>query len=114
MPTIQQFLVRIDAQLPWRFTVGKGGHYVAVCDPLKLTLQADTWADLMEDTSDVLNSIFTDLLKKNELDAFLQAHGWNVLGQVPQRNQENVRFDVPFLFVPEMAQAHGAQNHLRQ
>jgi predicted RNase H-like HicB family nuclease len=113
MPTIEQLIVRIDAQLPWRFTIGKGGNYVAVCDPLQLTLQAETWADLMEDTSDVLNSVFKDLLKNGQLDAFLRMHGWNFMGQVPQRDQENVRFDVPFFFIPEMAQPHGPANYLR-
>jgi hypothetical protein len=71
-----QVRVRIDANLPWRYTIGRGGNYVAVCDPLKLTLQAESWDELMEDTSDVLNSIFHDLLRANELDRFLRDHGW--------------------------------------
>jgi len=99
--------------LQWRFTIGKGGNYVAVCDPLKLTLQAATWAELMEDTSDVLNSIFLDLLTSNQLESFLRTHGWSMLGQLP-RQVENVRFDVPFFFVPEMASSHGSQKHVSQ
>lgn len=113
MATVAQFLVRIDANLQWRFTIGKGGNYVAVCDPLRLTLQAGTWAELMEDTSDVLNAIFLDLLSENKLDSFLRAHGWNMRGQVPP-HAENVRFDVPFFFVPEMANPHGSQKHVSQ
>jgi hypothetical protein len=111
MPT--QALVRIDANLQWRYTIGKGGNYVAVCDPLKLTLQAGTWAELMEDTSDVLNSIFRDLLSSNELDHFLRDHGWTLQGRFPKR-PENVRFDVPFFFVPQMADLNGSQRHLSQ
>jgi predicted RNase H-like HicB family nuclease len=109
----QYLLLRIDANLPWKYKIGNGGHYVAVCDPLKLTLQAETWADLMEDTADVLNSIFNDLLSSNELDRFLHHHGWRLRGPVPVQ-QENVRFDVPFFFSPEMAQQNGTQNYLPQ
>jgi hypothetical protein len=108
--TLPQFIVRINANLSWRFTIGKGGHYVAVCDPLKLTLQANTWAELMEDTADVLNVVFIDLLKANELNPFLQQHGWNIVGGLP-RDPKNVRFDVPFFFVPQMAQAHDSSHY---
>jgi predicted RNase H-like HicB family nuclease len=113
MTVATQTLVRIDANLQWRATIGKGGNYVAVCDPLKLTLQAETWAELMEDTSDVLNTIFLDLLTSNELDNFLRAHGWSMMGQVPRR-PENVRFDVPFFYVREAVQPDGSQRHLSQ
>ena len=107
--SMPQTLIRINAQLQWRFTIGSGGNYVAVCDPLKLTLQAETWGDLMQDTAEVLNLIFMDLLRDNQLDAFLQAHGWSLTGPATQ-NQQNVRFDVPFFFVPEMA-SNGAQTY---
>lgn len=109
----QTFFVRINANLPWRFTIGKGGNFVAVCDPLKLTLQAKTWADLMEDTSDVLNAIFHDLLSSNELDRFLREHGWAAVGQITAP-LENVRFDVPFLFAPAMAQPNDSPRHVCQ
>ncbi len=113
MQKVGQARVRINANLQWRYTIGKGGNYVAVCDPLKLTLQAETWADLMEDTSAVLNTIFHDLLSSNELDRFLRDHGWAVQGRVPE-DPENVRFDVPFFFVPELANANGSSRHLPQ
>jgi len=113
MAVVAQILVRINANLQWRYTIGKGGNYIAVCDPLKLTLQAETWADLMGDTSDVLNSIFRDLLSSNELDLFLRDHGWTLQGRFPDR-PENVRFDVPFFFVPQMANPDGPEKHLHQ
>jgi len=40
--------IRIDANLPWKCFTGKGGHGIGVCDALKLTVQAETWAELME------------------------------------------------------------------
>jgi hypothetical protein len=80
---------------------------------LKLTLQAHTWAELMEDTSDVLNSVFVDLLNSKELNTFLQSHGWTMVSQIPE-HVEDVRFDVPFFFVPEMANSHGSQKRVSQ
>lgn len=108
-----QVRIRINANLPWRWTIGKGGNYVAVCDPLKLTLQAESWDELMEDTSDVLNSIFHDLLSSHELDRFLRDHGWTMASRAPQ-TMENVRFDVPFSFTPEMANHNGSPRHVCQ
>ena len=116
MPTLAQELVRIDANLQWRNTIGAGGNYVAVCDPLKLTLQAETWGELMEDTADVLNAIFKDLMSSHELETFLRDHGWSVVsGYLPAHEErENVRFDVPFFFAPlAAAQAHGSERHVR-
>ncbi len=113
MNTPTKIVVRINADLQWRYTVGKGGNYVAVCDPLQLTLQAETWAELMEDTSEVLNSIFHDLLDSNELDRFLRDKGWSLANHVPNKT-EDVQFDVPFLFAPEMANSNGSQRHLPQ
>lgn len=111
MPMPTQTLVRINANLQWRFKIGKGGNYVAVCDPLRITLQAETWAELMEDTAEVLNTIFLDLLNSNELDRFLSDHGWALMGRVPDQ-PENIRFDVPFFFQPWMAQPNGSENHI--
>jgi len=113
MPEPAQILVRINADLQWKATIGKGGNYVAVCDPLKITLQAETWAELMEDAAEVLDAIFRDLLSSNELERFLQERGWTTMGQVPNR-QDNVRFDVPFFFLPLMAQLNDPQNYARQ
>lgn len=74
----------------------KGGNWVAVCEPLKLTVQAETWAALMEDFGLTLNAVLRDLLSSNELEKFLQDRGWQLSGAIPAR-PENVRFDVPFI-----------------
>ena len=49
MATAKRIIVRIDAQVGWKVGKCKEGHWLAVCDALKLTLQAETWANLMED-----------------------------------------------------------------
>jgi len=88
-------LIRVDAKVQWKCLQGKGGNWVGVCDPLKLTVQAETWAELMEDISLTLDAMLKDLLSSNELERFLKDRGWTLTGAIPTR-PEGVRFDVPF------------------
>lgn len=104
-------LLRIDANLPWQCRQAKGGNWVAACDPLMLTLQAETWAELMEDIALTLDAMFRDLLSTNELERFLRDHGWSVSGTIPNR-QEEVRFDVPFF--PAIVREYGSPRQLYQ
>ena len=90
---------------------GKGGNWVAVCEPLKIAVQAETWSDLMEDFGLTLDAILKDLLGSNELEKFLRDRGWQLSGTIPQRT-ENVRFDVPF--IPAMTHSYGSQRELPQ
>ena len=106
-------LVRIDlkANLQWAVLQGKGGNWIGVCDPLGLTVQAETWAELMEDIGHTLDALLKDLLSTNELDRFLRDHGWTTLTAIPNR-PEDVRFDVPF--IPAMMASHGSPRTLHQ
>lgn len=89
---------------------GQGGNWVAVCDPLKLTVQAATWAELMEDIGLTLNALLQDLFESDELERFLHDQGWKLFRAIPSRPDE-VRFDVPF-FAAMMG--HGAARQLHQ
>ena len=75
-------IVRVQGNLPWHYMQTQSGQWVAVCDALKLTLQSDTFAELMEDISLTLDAMFKDLLTSNELDAFFNEHGWKALGPI--------------------------------
>ena len=93
--------VRIEGNVPWQWRVGSGGNYVAICDPLKITLQAPSWIELMEDIS-------------SSLDAFMREHGWNLLAPIPAR-PKGMRFDVPFSILPVAAmEANDSQRLLHQ
>jgi len=92
---MQQLLIRIEANVPWKCFLAKGGNWVGVCDPLSLTVQSDTYASLMEEIGEALNAIFKDLLESQELPRFLQRHGWSPITPIPQDPSE-VRFDIPF------------------
>lgn len=110
MPTVS--LIRVDAELNWQCVRATGGHWVGVCDPLRLTVQADTWAELMEDIGHTLDAMLRDLLSSNELDKFLRDHGWHVIGPIPAHPSMDIRFDVPF--IPALVGAHGSQGILHQ
>ena len=103
-------IVHIEANVPWKTLRAKGGNWVATCDPLKLTVQAATFAELMEDIGLTLNALLKDLLNSNELERFLSEQGWRPLGKIPSR-PAGVRFDVPFC--PAMI-SNGPATELRQ
>lgn len=104
-------VVRVRANLHWGVLQGKGGAWVGVCDPLKLTVQAQTWAELMEDIGHTLDAILQDVLASDELPKFLSDRGWQLMGPTPTR-REQVRFDVPFF--PAMVGANGPQAAVHQ
>lgn len=92
-------LIRIDihANLGWNCFKTESGNWIAVCDPLKLTVQAETWADLMEDIGLTLDAMLRDLLSTNELEKFLREHGWTAVDKIPSHPDTGIRFDVPFI-----------------
>jgi hypothetical protein len=108
---MQVVRVEVEGQVLWKCLRAKGGNYVAVCDPLGLTVQSPTWGELMEDINSTLDAMLRDLLETNDLDRFLRSHGWQISGPLPMRPAE-VRFDLPF--IPQLVDANGSQRVLRQ
>ena len=92
-------VVRVEANVRWRCQRANR-NWIGVCDPLKLTVQSETYAELMEDIGLTLNAVLRDLLKSNELPQFLSEQGWETVDPIPSPKLKNVRFDVPF--VPEV------------
>ena len=92
-------VVHVNAEIPCRVSRADADHWVGICDALNLTVESETWAELMEDVALTLDATFRDLLAGNELDPFLQDRGWTA--HVPA-DAEAVRFDVPF--IPALAQ----------
>ncbi len=96
-------VVRIHSKMKWsafRDPVTK--YWVAVCDPLKLTVQGETWRALLESISDTIDLVFKDLVATGELEQFLETHGWRRQGEVPAK-PTRVRFDVPFVVTRQNA-----------
>lgn len=105
-------VVRIDAQINVQCKPS-GSHWIAKCDPLKLTLQADTYGELMEDFALTLDAMMRDLFESGELDAFMRKHGWTFIGSgLPTQAPKDVRFDVPF--IPALLAPNGSERSVRQ
>jgi hypothetical protein len=109
---MQQLIIRVQGNVSWKCFLSKEGVWIAICDPLRLTLQADTFGDLMEDIAMTLNAIFRDLLISNELDKFLRDQGWELAGQMPN-SMDDVRFDMPFI-PAVVAAANGLKREFHQ
>lgn len=96
-------VMHIEAEIPWRIDRADSELWVGICDPLGLTVESETWAELMEDIALTLDAMLNDLLSSNELDPFLRERGWTAHG--PTRDSaESVRFDVPF--IPALVRSH--------
>ena len=50
-------VLHINGNVQWRCLRAKGGNWVAECEPLKLTLQAETWGEMMEDIAYTLDAM---------------------------------------------------------
>lgn len=88
-------VIHINAHLPLECFKTDSGNWIGVCEPLKITVQAETWSELMEDIGYTIDAMLQDLLSTNELNKFLRDHGWEMAGQIqPDRA---VRFDMPFI-----------------
>lgn len=91
MKTKEPIKVQIKGQVPFSVLLTKNSNYVGICEPLKLTLQANTFSNLMEDMALTLDAIFKDLLSSNELDKFLRDKGWKKQEQtqVDRKGEQN-------------------------
>ncbi len=90
--------VVINAKLSWRAFKARGGrgNWIAVCEPLGLTIESERYSELAEDVGDAIDLMFRDLLRNNDLDRFLRQRGWTRgRGALPVRVAD-ARFDVPF------------------
>jgi len=95
----QEVTVEINATLQWVFFKDDASQrWIAVCDPLGLTIEAETHTELRENIEDGLNLLFLDLVRENEFEGYLRQRGWSVTGRHPAAG-EKVRFDVPFELV---------------
>ncbi|MGH7253641.1 MAG: hypothetical protein ACREIE_07570 [Nitrospiraceae bacterium] len=87
--------VEAKAQIQWAHYRSRRGKWIAVCDPLGITLQSDKFSDLVEDMAHALNALLKDLLQEGELERFLRDRGWSLTGPTPAA-PDDVWFDVPF------------------
>ena len=90
--------VHIDATLQWQLVRTARGAFLAVCEPLGLTLEADDEAEARSIIGEGLHHFFLDHFEEGTLERFLAMKGWRLLSPLPQRGEPSsvVRFDVPW------------------
>jgi len=66
--------------------------WVALCQPLNLTMEAPSLDDLHSSIHQAVQLLLTDLMQDGELDQFLRARGWAAKGDI---KGDDVEFDVP-------------------
>lgn len=105
-----QTVIRIQGIVNWQIWRGKSGQWIGVCEHLKLTAQAETWSEMMENIGETIDAVMKDLLQTGDLEKFLRDHGWKPITQIPRQLRPDqiadYRFDLPF--VPQVA-AHGPE-----
>src|SRR5579864_9518525 len=94
--------VQVEGPLKWRYNKSEEGPFVAVCDALNITLESDSWSELLEDMALAIDAILKDMLATSELDRFLREHGWTLAGPLPNRLAE-LQFEVPFELTAQRA-----------
>lgn len=94
-PTATVSVVQIEANIGWRYARLEPDLYVATCQPLSLTVQGETFAELSEAMGEALTLLFESLYDAGELAAFLRTKGWTPTHPLPAPGNA-VRFDVPF------------------
>ena len=99
--------VRIEAGIVFRAYQNQDGVWTAVCDPLGLTVEGQSWTEVWQAVDESLNVMFRDLLKRRELAQFLRARGWTMAHPQSVKPTRRVRFDIPFRVTPVAADESG-------
>lgn len=68
---------QIETHLTWKLVESIPGSYVAVCDPIRLTVFGETYEKLKENIEETLQLLFEDLVEENGLDQFLRELGYS-------------------------------------
>ncbi|MFH1043515.1 MAG: hypothetical protein V1796_00260 [Pseudomonadota bacterium] len=97
-------IVQGKAQLQWRAERGISSDcWVGICDPMGLTIEANSLDELYGLIDETMQLVLTDILRDNELDQFLLERGWRVQNMPTVTRPEDVRFNVPWELIAESA-----------
>ena len=92
--------IALQANIQWRATQSPTSkRWIGICDPMNLSMEADSLDELHSIVGETLQFVLADLLHDNELDAYLRERGWQVIGQQPIATNAKVHFQVPWELV---------------
>jgi len=88
--------IRMQSEIQWIATASEEtGVWVAHCDPLGISLTADSLDEMHSLIDEACQLLFLDLLQDNELDRFLTERGWES-SAVPTGDTDDIEFLVPW------------------
>lgn len=68
--------IDIEGKLQFRIWETDSGHWIGVCDALKIVLQAESETEMANSVQESLDLIFADLIEEGELEQYLTDLGW--------------------------------------
>lgn len=109
----RKHIVQVQGQVRWEFHQDPASRrWIAICQPLNLTIEADSHTELRENIEDSLRLFLKSVFADGELEKFMRDHGWTA--QVPPHVAANdIRFDVPIELIAKAA-ANGPSRQLHQ
>jgi hypothetical protein len=85
-----------QAKVQWRTTKSTASkRFVGVCDPMNLSIEANSLDELYSMIPETIHLLMRDLLDDNEIEPFLREIGWQFPGELPKAT-EDVRIQVPW------------------
>ncbi len=89
-------IVRIEGNIQWTtFRDPSSGMWIAESESLGLTLEAETYTELVTTIGEGVDLLMHDLAKSGELESFLKEHNWVATTPLPQ-HAKSVKFDIPW------------------
>lgn len=89
-------VIEIKGNVAWKYFQSESSKWIGICDSLSLTLQADSYSELVAEIGEAMEMMFNDLLATDELENFLRVRGWQMsptLKGIPKNTP--VTFDMP-------------------
>ena len=103
-------VVHVNGKVQWLFTQdAETGYWVAVCEPLGLTVEGHTHGEMRQHIEEALNLVFMNMMKTGEIDRFLRERGWRAQNlPTAEQMHERVTFDVPIELIAQRGLNNGS------
>ena len=89
-------IIQIEGKTEWKVSRTHSGQLLGICESLGLTVESDTWANLMEDIAQTLDAMLHDLSRSGDFERFLYDRGWHLSRGPTGPSADDVWYDVPF------------------
>lgn len=108
---MNKVILEVQAKLRWVFfRDAESKNWIAVCDPLQVTVEAGTHSDLVAQIECGIDLLFRDLMNRGRLESFLHHRGWSISGEM-NRSGGDVHFDVPIELISESSRRDTQRAH---